>query len=419
MNRLKCLLLALVCSYALTVGGFASSGWLAASTQASAAPVLLEIPISVAADEVLVFTAADLERRLGYTEGELRGATVTALPAEQDGALFLFGVEVEQYQFLTRGELDELCFVARDSAVTAGLTLQPQGSESVPVFLSISVLETVNHPPSAEGGSFATIKGSRLHGSVEVSDPDGDAVSISVLSPPRKGDLRFDGVRFVYTPFHDKTGGDSFVYCAIDRFGNYSNEATCEIRIESGRSGFRYADMANNPSEYAAIKLHEKDVYTGEQVGGAYFFHPQRAVTRAELLVMTLAAAGLDKDLPAAANTWLEGDELLPMWLKPYVKKAIDEGIWNRSDAFVHDQAPTRAEAVLMIGRAAKITDVKDYDLQIGDLASIPRWALPSYKDLAAYRMLDLHDGNAYPDRALDTAYTADLIWQLYKHAHR
>jgi hypothetical protein len=39
--------------------------------------------------------------------------------------------------------------------------------------------------------------------------------------------------------------------------------------------------------------------------------------------------------------------------------------------------------------------------------------------DLAAYKMLDLHDGNVYPHDALTNSYAADLTWQLYKHIYR
>jgi hypothetical protein len=72
-----------------------------------------------------------------------------------------------------------------------------------------------------------------------------------------------------------------------------------------------------------------------------------------------------------------------------------------------------------MTDRAAKIDDVKEYPLAMGDRDAIPDWAKPAYIDLAAYKMLDLHDGNAYPADAVTNAYAADLIWQLYKHCHR
>ena len=42
-----------------------------------------------------------------------------------------------------------------------------------------------------------------------------------------------------------------------------------------------------------------------------------------------------------------------------------------------------------------------------------------SYRNLAAYKMLDLYQGTARPGEALTASYSADLIWQLYKHTHR
>ena len=37
---------------------------------------------------------------------------------------------------------------------------------------------------------------------------------------------------FVYTPYENKTGKDSFTYVAVDAVGNSSDPATVKIKIE-------------------------------------------------------------------------------------------------------------------------------------------------------------------------------------------
>lgn len=418
MKWIQTPLLALLLAGALAVSSYGAADMFTVKTGAEPRRQL-ECAVAIPEGAAFNFTAADLERRLSLTEDSLRGITVTALPDQADGMLMLGGVEVESYQFISRAELNELCFVPGEAAVAASLTLLPQGVDSRPTQLSINVLSSVNETPTAEGMSLATVRNMALYSSVAVNDPEGDAISILVVTAPEKGEVVFTGNSFVYTPFRNKTGSDRFVYCAVDRFGNYSPEAVVDIKIESNRSGFYFVDMAGNPAAYAAVKLQGKGVLSGRQIGGGWFFEPNRTATRGELLVMVMAAAGMDQSLTPTANTGLEGDASLPLWLKPYVRKAVEEGMWARTEAFTADQIPTRAEAVQMVALAAKISDVRDYPLRINDIAAIPDWALQSYKELAAYRMLDLYDGSAYPDRALDNAYAATLLWQLYQHTHR
>ena len=48
---------------------------------------------------------------------------------------------------------------------------------------------------------------------------------------------------FVYTPYENKTGKDSFTYVAVDAVGNSSDPATVKIKIEKPNTKVTYADM--------------------------------------------------------------------------------------------------------------------------------------------------------------------------------
>lgn len=374
------------------------------------------VSIPVAAGETLELSAAEIELRLGMEQGRLTGLTITGLPAPANGLFFLDGVEVEAFDTLTRDEVDRLCFVPVETVSAASMTFMPIGGTAA-ASLHINVLAQPNQPPEAESLSVDTLKNVSITGYVNVIDPEEESVSILVTRPPSLGEVRFSGQSFTYTPYKNTSGKDRFSIRAVDACGNYSAEATVTVNIEGGKSLFTYADMAGHPSLYAAVKLRERGIMSGVQIGEKWFFSPNDQLDRGRFLVMVLVSAGLETK--PTVNTGLPNDGAIPQWLKPYVKKAAEEGIISSTQPFQHKEIPIRAEAVLMVDRAAKIKDVKSFPLSMPDRNTIPEWAQKSYMDLAAYKMLDLHDGCAYPSGALTNSYGADLIWQLYKHVYR
>jgi len=418
MRRLKTVILAAVLAVCLSVSAFGQDIFAIKSVLGTPDP-LVDCVISVTAGEVLEFSAADLERRLQLEGGGLNGITITGLPSLSQGALYLDGVEVELYDYLNREELDRLCFVHVENVPGANVVFLPQSRDPVATNLAIQVLASENEPPVIEDTALETMKNIAKYGTVSAYDPEGGGVSLQLINKPQKGTVTFDGLSFLYQPYQDTAGSDQFTVCAVDSASAYSREAVVTVHIAKTSSTIFYKDMSGNPSTYAAVMLHENNVMTGEKTGSAYFFGPDEMTTRGDFLVMLIAAAGLEDKMQPTVNTGLPNDSQLPNWIKPYLRVAIDADIVSSEYAFNFDEIPTRAEAVVLTDRAAGISDVKDYGLALPDLDSIPEWALPSYKDLAAYKMLDLYSGYAHPNGALTNSYAADLVWQLYKHCHR
>ncbi|WRS28467.1 Ig-like domain-containing protein [Oscillospiraceae bacterium MB08-C2-2] len=417
MKRLKIALLCVLSAYSMSVGVLALSPF--SMRTALSSPRLVNGVISVTQGEVLSFSARDLELRTSLQPGELEGLTITSLPDPRQGRLMLGETPVLQYQRLTRSEIQRLTFEPEKQLVNSSFSFIPQGGEAVTASLSIKGLASGNLPPVVEGMSISTVENIAVQSYLNVYDSEGDAVSIQVTQRPTRGEVTFDGKAFRYRPYQNMIGPDSFTVCAVDSAYNFSKEATINVEIEKSPLGFVFTDMKNSPSAYAAIKLHQSGVATGQRVGNQWFFYPEHQMTKGEFLVMLLAAIGQDKSLPPTVNTGLPSDSIIPSWLKPYVKQGLALGILAKNEDFLPDQIPTRAEAVILTDRAAGITDVKQYNLQISDLSDIPSWAMQSYMDLAAYKMLDLYDGSAHPSQPLTNSYCADLIWQLYKHSHR
>lgn len=360
------------------------------------------------------FACTDLEFRMNLAAGSLQEITVTQVPKETEGTLTVNGNPVKAYDTLTRDEINQMVYTPNEGAVSASLTFVPKADEAATTTVSIALADQENTAPIIESGSFDTVEDVPIKGVLSVYDAEGDQIRIQVVNAPKKGEVSFEGASFTYTPFLGSTGKDRFSFVCVDKAGNYSKEGLCDLTIEAAGTKFSYRDMTNNPSQYSAIKLREKGVLTGEKIGDASLFYPKRTVTRQELLMMILSACGAGEP-DACVNTGLTNDSAIPLWLKPYVKQAVDRKIITE-DKFVPDEVPTRAEAVVLIDRAAEMDDVKKQALRLSDTAAIPNWALQSYLNLSAYKMLDLYDGAAHPTSALTRDTAADLVWQLWKY---
>jgi hypothetical protein len=218
----------------------------------------------------------------------------------------------------------------------------------------------------------------------------GKGLRVQVASPPKNGTVRFEGVSFTYVPYKDAAGTDSFTFYAIDRQSLYSNEATVTIDVEKTDEAYYYADMAGDPSAYAAIKLREAGIMGGGRIGGASFFFPEKPVPRGEFLAVLTVAGGLEGSLRPTVNTGLPDDAEIPAHLKPYVRAAVGSGIWPPGKAFGAGEAITRAEAIALTGKVAR--------------------------RISGRRIPGLYDSAVPPAEPLTNGFAAGLAWKLYRH---
>ena len=271
----------------------------------------------------------------------------------------------------------------------------------------------VGGAPVAENLELATYRGVSVGGMLSAKDPEGGKLTFQITTKPGKGtiDLSEDG-HFVYTPADGKRGKDYFGYKAIDQDGNYSQEATVIIKIQKQGSKITYSDTAGTGSAYAAVRLAEEDVFTGENLAGAYVFSPDASVSRQEFLAMCMKLSGKSVIAESVRTTGFADDAAIAVWAKPYVNSALRYGIVSGySDdgtgvVFDPDREISVVEAAVMLDRALGLTDA--VTTWFGYEGSVPAWALQSASNVSACGLLPY--GCSYADETLSRGEAAEML---------
>ena len=87
-----------------------------------------------------------------------------------------------------------------------------------------------------------------ITGCLDAVAGEGDTLTFQLTSTQARGavTLAEDSTsQFVYTPYENKTGRDSFTYVAIDPAGNTSPEARVSLRINKPDTKVTYSDLDN------------------------------------------------------------------------------------------------------------------------------------------------------------------------------
>lgn len=271
--------------------------------------------------------------------------------------------------------------------------------------------------PIAQTQSFETCKNVAYQGRLTGVDPKGAELTFQLAQKPARGSLEITDSatgEFVYTPYENKTGKDSFTFVVQDREGNVSAPAKVSLRIRKPSTKVTYADMAGVASYNAAIRLAEEDILVGERIGDAYYFRPEETVSRGQFLA--LAMSTLDKEpLADAMTTGFADDVSIPTWCKGYVSAALQQGAvrgYPDGDGrvvFSPDAAVTRAEAAVILDRMLSVSDVAVTTFY-ADTASAPAWAFQAAVNLERTGVLDTTSAGAL---ALDEPLTRGQCAQL------
>lgn len=363
---------------------------------------LLVTPVLAAEQElswndVYCFSQADFQ-----TDSQsLLGVFITDVPDAALGQLRLGSRQVCSGDALTDRQLSELTFVpsggAAGDAVISCLGITDTGTRESRMTLKIG--SGKNQPPVAEDSEFTTYKNVPGQVPLTISDPEGDALTVTIVKAPKRGDISIaeDGT-VTYSPAENKVGKDSFVYTVTDSAGNTSAEATVRIQIEKPSDKQTYADMQEDPALLAATWLREEGIYSGKTVSGQLLFAPEEHVTRGEFIAMCAGMMGLEEDAEVLSTGFADEDQT-PDYLGRYVSAALRCGYLTgipTEEGLALDAGSeiTQAQAVKMVGNMLSLPS-SDAETVMAMEDSVPAWAAGSAAAMDEAGLYTVTDPNA------------------------
>lgn len=349
----------------------------------------------------LAFSPDDF-RVTGQGDAELDSIVLTSLPKVEAGLLRLGDNELQVGDIVSMSAVQGMKFVPLFAPVeeTAFFSFVPVFSDGVAgpeTSVSVYLLSEENAAPAAEDLKLCTYKNVAAEGTFNAVDPEGDALQFRLVKKPARGQVEIseDGSgTFVYTPYENKTGKDSFTYVAVDSVGNTSPEATVKVTISKAKTKVTYADLDGSPAQKAAIRLAEEGVLVGTQVGGVYYFQPDLPVSRDQFLVLAMSAAG-EQALAGVTETGFSDDAQIPAWAKGYVSAALMSGtVQGFSEdgqvRFSPAATVTRAEAAVMLDRLFRPEEAA---VDVFAAGAVPAWASQSVANLRSVSVLSTVSG--------------------------
>lgn len=353
----------------------------------------------------------------------LSSITITTLPDAGAGTLTLGGQPLAVDSVVESSALAGLRFqsLSQPTVTTTSFAFLPafdNGSQAQqPTTVTLYLLTAANEPPIARNMDLSTYKNVAITGYFDAVDSEGDTLTFQLMDTPARGavTLAEDGsAKFIYTPYENKTGKDSFTYVAIDSAGNTSPEAKVTVQINKPDTTVTYADMEGDPAHKASIRLAEEGVFVGAYLDGEYFFDPDRPVTRAEFLTMAMATVGLDP-LEDVTVTGFSDDAAIPTWAKGTVSAAVKAGIIQGSKdeagapVFEASETISQGEATVMLDQLLNLSDVPLEVFSAQGTQS--HWAGQAAANLAASGVIRVEETNsAALSTSLDRAQAAMLL---------
>ena len=374
--------------------------------------LLLALPLGVSAaqvdcDSVYCFSGTDFS-----PNESLAGICITQLPDSSAGTVMLGSRVIRSGDILTAGQVAQMTFCPLrteedSSAQVTYLPIFPDRVEPATT-MTISIRGKEDKAPVAEDMALETYKNLPNKGQLKVTDPEGQALTFTVVRQPRRGQLTLaeDG-SFTYTPKKNKVGVDSFTYTAADPAGNVSREATVTVQILKPTDARQYTDTVGQDCRFAAEWMRNTGLFVGERIGSQDCFYPEKAVSRGEFLSMVVSALSL----PTEQVSTVAVPEETPQWLKPYLAAAIRAGLTagipvNEDGLWETDQPVTGAEAAVMLQNALDL-DISRQTVETATQPSdIPVWAQVSLTAMAE------HGIQLESQAALTRAQVAQILYQ-------
>jgi len=366
----------------------------------------------------ITFSAEDFDNAVGCN---VKSITVTSLPSSSDGVLLYNGGAVTVNQTINRKGLASLCYSPVSTGNDASFRFRTTDFYSIECTLRYT--DSVNLSPtvslSVTDLPVWTQEDIKVFGKLSGSDPDGDRLSFEITEYPQKGLLNLldkENGSYSYTPCEGVTGNDSFIYRVRDEWGNYSEEQTVSVRIDTPYAEYVFADLNDHWAQNAAVVLTSVDAFDYEETNGSLYFKPEEEMTREDFLVAVMKTFGCNNI--TSEKTLFADDEQIESENKGYIARAHSLGIIqgqkvNGLSYFYPKNSITRAEAAVILNTIIGAEE-RDSVSVFADSDSIPTWAKTSLSALSSCGIINGTDeGAVNPNSNVTRAQAAQMLLEV------
>lgn len=394
--------------------------------------------ISTVASDVKLIKTGLLGQKLCFNDADFKSAlcladfdtiTVTEIPSSTEGTLLLGGRRVGKGRVIKRKNLGSLVFVPTSGTVSeAKFKFTVDGyAGGAELECVMKFIDKVNYAPKIDEETIDTMslktqESISVFGTIEATDPEGDALEYIIVSYPRHGAFEFTDKtvgKYKYTPTDGYTGKDSFVYVVRDEYGNYTTTQTVTIKVENRMCETVFLDMIDREEYNAAVAMAAMGVMDGKLIGDDSYFLPDEKVTRAEFVAMALKSAGIRADT-TLTESYFDDDSDIPTSLKSYVATAQRLGIINGdfkdgSLVFSPNEEITKYEAAKIISSIIGSSDSGEESVFAENL-DIPIWARAGVYTMCSLGIFTEYDTSTLSD-TLSRADTANYLYKMIEKA--
>ena len=367
----------------------------------------------------LSFDRSDFFRALNVSR--VSEITFTSVPSAAEGKLLVGNTVLSSGQTVSGSNLSLISFRAASPDITrTTFRFSPDG-EAYEIECTLYFLDEINYAPTvsiapAVSLEVSTYENVTHYGKLSAYDPDGDECVFEIVSATKNGIVIISdntNGEYLYVPRNGYVGKDKFSYIARDKYGNYSASAEVSISVSRAAIASSFSDMQDSDALSAAIKLTEKGIMSGTQMGDGYYFQPDKAVSRSEFVVLAMQTLGI-KEVNSLRVTDFADDADIPASMKGYVAAAyeleyITGSFVDGKRCFLPNKSITRAEAAVIVGRMLEVA-TPTVTPDISDREDIPAWAESSVYSLCSLGVLDTEGGEVRAKDVMNRADTAKLL---------
>ncbi|MBE7041304.1 MAG: S-layer homology domain-containing protein [Ruminococcaceae bacterium] len=182
----------------------------------------------------------------------------------------------------------------------------------------------------------------------------------------------------------------------------------------------QYEDMLEHWGAYSAGMLGAEGIIVGEEIGGHFYFYPDKVLTRIDFIILANSIFGIKTKDSLAGNPF--ADTGVPSYMLRQAIAAYENGIIagtkQNGQLYLNPYDKlTRAEAAKILDNGLALEHPATEPLSFADSASIPTWAEQAVKNMEAYGIVKGYSDNTFrPYGIITKAQAAELLYQTFKY---